>query len=84
MIGSMESQTTALRNELERMLRGGHAHVTFDQAVARFPQADIGKRPKGQPHSAWELLEHLRIAQNDILGFSLSAEHVSPPFPEGH
>jgi len=66
------------------MLNGGHAHATFDQIVRGFPVERAGVRPNGAPHSAWELLEHLRIAQNDILRFSQAAEHVSPKWPEGY
>src|SRR6267154_5934854 len=73
---------SALREQLTQLLRGGQAHATFDDVVREFPLDRIGVRPAGAPHSAWELLEHLRIAQNDILEFSLSAEHVSPKFPD--
>jgi hypothetical protein len=75
---------SALREQLIELLHGGHAHTTFDQAVRDFPADRAGTRPNGAPHSAWELLEHMRIAQNDILRFSQSAGHVSPPFPDGY
>jgi hypothetical protein len=75
---------SAVREHLIWLLEGGHAHARFDDVVAHFPQDDIGIRPEGAPHSAWELLEHLRIAQNDILHFSLSADYVSPDWPEGY
>ena len=74
----------ALREELVDLLRSGHAHATFDQAVKDFPPDKMGVRPAGSPHSAWELLEHMRIAQNDIVLFSQSADHVSPEFPDGY
>jgi hypothetical protein len=74
----------ALREQLVQLLRGGHAHVAFDDVIRDFPQEQIGTRPPGAPHSAWELLEHMRIAQKDILEFSRSAEHVSPTWPEGY
>jgi hypothetical protein len=74
----------ALREHLIQLLEGGHAHATFEQAVRRFPRDQAGVRPKGAPHSAWELLEHMRIAQNDILRFCLSADYVSPKWPEGY
>ncbi len=61
---------TALREQLQALLRGGQAHATFAEAVKKFPLDRIGVRPAGAPHSAWELLEHLRIAQEDILLFS--------------
>ena len=74
----------ALREHLAAALRGGHAHMTFDQAVRAFPPDRVGVRPPGLPHSAWELLEHIRLAQVDILRFSQSGDYVSPPFPEGY
>ena len=74
----------ALREQLIQLLRGGHAHATFDQAVRDFPPSRMGVRPEGAEHSAWELLEHMRLAQNDILRFSLSADYVSPEFPDGY
>ncbi len=66
------------------MLRGGSAHQSFDAAIKNFPAALRGKRPARSPHSAWELLEHLRLAQSDILEFSRDAKHQSPPFPVGY
>jgi DinB superfamily len=74
----------ALREHLVAILRGGHAHITFDDAVRRFPLDRIGLRPRGLPHSAWQLLEHIRLAQEDILRFSQSADYVSPDFPDGY
>ncbi len=76
--------SAALREHLVALLRGGLAHITFDEAVRGFPLDRVGVRPRGLPHSAWELLEHIRLAQVDILHFSQSADYVSPPFPEGY
>ena len=73
-----------LRDQLVAVLQGGHAHATFDDVVKGFPVERAGTRPQGLPHSAWELLEHMRLAQEDILRFSQSAAHVSPKFPEGY
>ena len=75
---------TAIRENLIWLLEGGHAHAKFDEVVAGFPSDRTSIRPKGAAHSAWEILEHMRIAQNDILRFSLSADHVSPNWPEGY
>jgi hypothetical protein len=75
---------SALREQLVQLLRGGHAHATFDETIRDFPLDRIGVRPTGVPYSAWELLEHLRIAQKDILEFSRSGEYVSPKWPEGY
>ncbi len=74
----------ALREQLIELLQSGHAHITLEQAVKNFPHDKLGLRPPGAPHSAWELLEHMRIAQNDILRFSQSAAYVSPKWPEGY
>lgn len=75
---------SALRKQLLELLDSGNAHAKFEQAVEGFPLKRVGVRPEGSPHSAWELLEHLRIAQHDILEFSLSADHQSPKWPEGY
>jgi hypothetical protein len=77
-------QALALREHLLYLLRGGGAHLDFDKAVAGLPPDLRGVRPAGLPHSPWRLLEHLRIAQWDILQFWLNPRHVSPQFPEGY
>jgi hypothetical protein len=71
-----------LREQLIELLKGGHAHASFDKIVEGFPLEKIGVRPAGMARSAWELLEHIRIAQNDILRFSESADYVSPNWPD--
>src|SRR5881296_1790620 len=74
----------SLRKHLAYLLGDGGAHVDFDTAIARFPAAQRGARIAGAPHTAWQLLEHLRIAQWDILEFSRNPAHVSPEFPDGY
>jgi hypothetical protein len=76
--------TAALRKHLLDLLRGGDAHGHFDKAVADLPPALRGAKPPGQPHTPWRLLEHMRIAQWDIIEFGRSPAYVSPPFPEGY
>jgi hypothetical protein len=73
-----------VREHLVKLLAGGQAHVTFDAAIKGLPAALRGKRPKGAEHSPWEILEHLRIAQSDILEFSRDPKHVSPEWPSGY
>ena len=73
-----------LRAEVDRLLAGQGAHADFDAAVAGFPDKLRGTRPPGVPHSAWELLEHLRLAQADMLEFSRNPKHASPDWPEGY
>jgi hypothetical protein len=77
-------ESDALRQHVLDPLRAKNAHVDLDAAVADFPSNLRGKKPKGAPHTAWQLLEHLRIAQWDILEFSRDAKHVSPKWPEGY
>ena len=77
------SNDRALRQHLLNLLDGGNAHLNFAKAVADFPPELCGLKPNGVPYSAWQLLEHLRIAQRDILEFSRDAGHVSPKWPEG-
>jgi len=79
-----DNQDSLLREQLVAVLDGGHAHATFDQAVKDFPAEFRGKKAKGLPHTAWMLLEHLRIAQSDILEFSRNPKHVSPEWPAGY
>jgi hypothetical protein len=73
-----------LRQHLLALLKEGNAHATFQDVLKDFPAELRGKRPKGSPHSPWELLEHMRIAQWDILEFSRDPKHESPKFPEGY
>jgi hypothetical protein len=77
-------QTAALREHLLYLLKGGGAHLNFDKAIAGLPAQLRGAKPPGQPHTPWRLLEHLRIAQWDILEFTRDPRHVSPPWPEGY
>jgi hypothetical protein len=74
----------ALRKHALEALKGKSAHVDFDAAVARFPVKRAGEKPEDAPYSAWQLLEHMRIAQWDILEFSRNPKHVSPAWPEGY
>src|SRR5262245_48557624 len=74
----------ALREHLLYLLRGGGAHLSFDDAVADLPEPLRDVRPQGLPHSPWRLLEHMRIAQWDILEFSRNPRHASPKFPDGY
>ena len=74
----------ALRKHLDELLSGGGAHLNFDRAVADLPPELRSARAPGIPHTAWRLVEHLRIAQWDILEFSRTPRHVSPDFPTGY
>ena len=73
-----------LRDHLLELLRGGSAHLDFEKAVGGLPPELRGAKAPGLPHTVWQLLEHLRIAQWDILEFSRNQDHVSPPWPKGY
>jgi uncharacterized damage-inducible protein DinB len=78
------AESDALRQHLLDLLRGRNAHADFDASVVDFPSRLRGVKPPGAPHTAWQLLEHMRMAQWDILEFSRNAKHKSPPWPEGY
>ena len=74
----------ALREHLLYLLRGGGAHISFDKVVEDFPVELVNRKAEGIPYTPWQVLEHMRIAQWDILEFSRNAAHVSPSWPEGY
>ena len=75
---------TSLRDHLLSLLRNGNAHISFEDFVADFPVRTCGRTIEGLPYTPWQVLEHIRIAQCDILEFCRDAEHVSPKWPEGY
>lgn len=81
---SADDKDASLREHLLYLLRGGGAHIGFDDAIKDFPIALINRKAEGTTYTPWQLLEHMRIAQWDILEFSRSASHVSPKWPEGY
>lgn len=66
------------------LLSKGNAHVTLDEALQDIPYDLLGKKPNGLPYSIWQLAQHIRIAQEDILNFSKDPSYKSPPWPEGY
>ena len=74
----------SLREHLLYLLEGGGAHAKFDEVIADFPAEFRGQKMAELPYTAWMLLEHMRIAQWDILEFSRNAKHISPDFPAGY
>lgn len=74
----------ALIAELTALLDGGNAHVTFAQALADLPAALRNQPVPGVPYTIWHLVEHLRIAQEDIVEFCVNPQHVSPEWPAGY
>ncbi|MGO9518437.1 MAG: DinB family protein [Candidatus Korobacteraceae bacterium] len=78
------SHDEALRQQLAKVVDWGEAHADFHAAVDSFPAKLRGRVPDGFPYSAWQLLEHIRLALWDILEFSRNARHKSPKWPEGY
>ena len=76
--------TDPVRDQIISLLRGGNAHVTFEDAIKNLSPKLRGVVPDGGEHSAWELLEHMRLAQSDILEFSRDPKHESPEWPKGY
>ena|SRR6187402_1303285 len=72
------------REQLVRMLSEGGAHLPARKVLSRFPVALRGSKPRGSAHTPWQLLEHMRLAQWDILRFSLDPAHESPTWPAGY
>jgi hypothetical protein len=81
---SSTSTDRELREQIVYLLKGGGAHVHFMDALDDFPPGKYGTFANALPHTGWQLLEHTRLAQWDILEFSRNPKHVSPPFPAGY
>jgi len=77
-------ESNAFRKELIALLTEDSAHAGFDAVVKDFPAGLRGERPEGLPYSAYQLVEHLRIAQWDIVEYALNPKHKSPEFPDGY
>ncbi len=73
-----------IRKELIALLQGGGAHMSFDEIVADFPPEMVNAKTPATPYTAWHLIEHMRIAQWDILEFIRNPDHVSPVYPGGY
>jgi hypothetical protein len=72
-----------MRNELLALLKGGQAHMDFDEVLAGFPLEEINRQVPNASYMVWHVLEHMRIVQWDILEFIRNPNHVSPDFPGG-
>jgi len=82
--GQNTKKNDLLKQQIVDLLTKAEAHVDIESALKGFPLALRGRKPEGAPHTPWQLLEHMRIAQKDILEFSLDPKHVSPKWPEGY
>ena len=75
---------SVLREQLHSLLFDRNAHQNFAAAVNNFPQTDIDRYAENVPYSPWQLIEHIRIAQWDIVEFMINPKHISPKFPDGY
>ena len=80
----MDKNEESLRKQLLHLLRQGDAHLSFDDFVRSFPPDLCNRKIDGLPYTPWQVLEHMRLAQWDILEFSRDDSHVSPEFPKGY
>ncbi len=78
------SDDQKLREHLLYLLGGGGAHIDFEMVIRDFPVEHINRKVEGIPYTAWRVLEHMRLAQRDILEFSRNPAHVSPTWPDGY
>ena len=76
------NESSRLRKMIVDAMSGHHAHIDLDSTVEDFPVELRGVKASGAPHTAWQLLEHMRIAQWDILEFSRNPRHKSPKWPD--
>src|SRR5450631_2825665 len=77
-------ELTILVKNLVDLVEKGNAHISLDKALENIPFSLLGERPRNLPYSIWQITEHIRIAQWDILEFSRNSKHVSPKWPEGY
>src|SRR4030095_441957 len=73
-----------IRGQLVSTLESGHAHMAFAEATKAFPTSAINSRLPRVPYSFWHLVEHIRLAQKDMLDYMVSTSYEEPPFPEGY
>lgn len=81
---AIKGHTTEVIDRLTEALNGSNAHASFEDAVKDVRHDILGTVPNGLPYSIWQLAEHIRITQWDILGFSRDPSHVSPDWPAGY
>lgn len=79
-----KQETVSLRKHLADLLQMKGAHANFQDTLTDFPPAMRGVKPKAAPHTAWQLLEHMRIAQEDILDFSRNPQYDAKTFPDDY
>jgi hypothetical protein len=84
MVVSPAEADKEIRGQLASTLESGHAHMALAEATKAFPTSAINSRLPGVPYSFWHLLEHIRLAQKDMLDYMVSTSYEVPPFPQGY
>ncbi len=79
-----KTENNALISNLISLLEKGNAHASLDDALKNIPFEILNQKPTGLPYSIWQLAEHIRISQSDILEFSRDPNYQSPKWPEGY
>jgi len=80
----MPREEAVIRKALLEFIQGASAHASLQDAVKDFPAALYGEKPAGAPHTAWQLLEHIRITLHDLVDFCRDPNYSAPPWPEGY
>ena len=83
-MNSQQSNDASLRAHLVKLLTTSEAHLSFDDLLEGFPVERCNETIDDLPYTPWQVLEHLRIAQWDIMEFARNAKYISPDFPEGY
>lgn len=83
-MNTQDNASQQVKQELATLLRKSHAHVSFEDAINNIPFDDLGKKPGNVPYSIWQQLEHIRIAQKDILDFSLNKDYKELNWPDDY
>lgn len=80
----MPAEDAILREQLIELVRGGSAHADARTVLDNFPEEKRSLKPDGSPHNAWQLLEHIRVALDDLLEFCTNPHYVAPKWPEAY
>lgn len=83
-IEAYKSEEDVLIGNLVNLLNKGNAHVSLDESLKNIPFEILGKKPRNLPYTLWQIAEHVRIAQSDILEFSRDTNYKSPKWPESY
>lgn len=81
---TMKTENTPLIHQLKQLITKGNAHVTLEEALKGIPAKLRGVVPDGLPYSLWQIAEHIRITQHDILDFSRNPKYKAIKWPDNY